>query len=115
VSTRLGEPPADAKASDPRKVAAETLGDVTNAQDKMTYVEYRRRGLPIRSVPVASAIKQLNRRGKGTEKFWVSGGAESMLPVRATILSADGRAERYANQARPRGRAVGGYRLGRRK
>jgi hypothetical protein len=115
VSARLGEPPPDAKESDPRKVAAETLGYVTNARDKMNYAEYRRRGLPISSAPVESAIKQLNRRVKGTEKFWVSGGAESMLQVRAAILSEDGRAERYANRRRPRGRAVGGNRLGRRK
>ena len=115
VTERLGVPPPDAKASDPRKVAAETLGYVTNAQDKMNYAEYRRRGLPISSAPVESAIKQLNRRVKGTEKFWVSGGAESMLQVRAAILSEDGRVERYANRRRPRGRAVGGHRLGRRK
>lgn len=113
VSARLGEPPPDAKDNDPRKVAAATVGYVTNAQDKMNYAEYRRRGLPISSAPVESAIKQLNRRVKGTEKFWVSGGAESMLQVRAAILSEDGRAERYAKRARPRGRAVGGHRLGR--
>ena len=59
----------------------------------MNYAEYRRRGLPISSAPVESAIKQLNRRVKGTEKFWVSGGAESMLQVRTAILSEDRRCD----------------------
>ena len=115
VAERLGEPPPDAKDSDPRKVAAETLGYVTNAQGKMNYAEYRRRGLPISSAPVESVIKQLNRRVKGTEKFWIAGGAEPMLQVRAAILSEDGRAERYARHPRPRGRAVGSHRLGRKQ
>jgi hypothetical protein len=113
VAERLGPPPSDAKDNDPRKMAAETVGYVTNAQDKMNYAAYRRMGLPISSAPVESVIKQLNRRVKGTEKFWLSAGAEPVLQVRAAILSEDGRAERYANRPRPRGRAVGGNRLGR--
>jgi hypothetical protein len=115
VAERLGEPPPDAKDTDPRKVAAETVSYVTNARDKMNYAEYRRLGLPISSAPVESVIKQLNRRVKGTEKFWISGGVEAVLQVRAAILSEDGRAERYANRPRPRGRAVGSHRLGRQR
>jgi hypothetical protein len=53
----------------------------------MSYAEYRRRGLPITSSYVESTIKQLNRRLKGTEKFW-SAGAESMLALAADNLSA---------------------------
>ena len=60
-----------------------------------------------------SVIKQLNRRVKGTEKFWAEGGAEAVLQVRAAYPSEDGRAERYAAKPRPRGRAVGAGRLGR--
>jgi hypothetical protein len=115
VAARLGAPPPDAKDTDPRKVAAETVGYVTHAQGKMNYAEYRRLGLPISSAPVESVIKQLNRRVKGTEKFWLSAGAEPMLQVRAAILSEDKRAERYASQPRPRGRAVGANRLGRQR
>ncbi len=115
VAARLGEPPPDAKDNDPRKVAAETVTYVTNAQGRMNYAEYRRQGLPISSAPVESAIKQLNRRVKGTEKFWIRGGAEPLLQIRAAILSEDGRAERYARNPRTRGRAVGANRLGRRR
>jgi len=62
---------------------------------------------------VESTIKQLNRRIKGSEKFWLKGGAEAILQVRAAYLSEGGRAERY--WARPRrSRAVGTGRLGRR-
>jgi hypothetical protein len=64
--------------------------------------------------PVESVIKQLNRRVKGTEKFWLTGGAEAILQVRAAYLSEDGRAERYWSRPRPYARAVGGGRLGRR-
>jgi hypothetical protein len=115
VAERLGEPPADAKDNDPRKIVADTIGYVTNAQDKMDYPAYRRMGLPISSAPVESVIKQLNRRVKGTEKFWLNGGVEAVLQVRAAILSEDGRAERYASRPRRRGRAVGSNRLGRRR
>jgi len=37
----------------------------------MNYPEYRRLGLPISSAPVESVIKPLNRRVKGSEKFWL--------------------------------------------
>ena len=50
---------------------------VTNNRDKMNYPEYRRLGLPVSSAPVESAIKQLNRRVKGTEKFWTAEGVEA--------------------------------------
>ena len=65
------------------------------------------------SAPVESVIKQLNRRVKGTEKFWLRGGLEAVLQVRAAYLSEDDRARRYWQRPRPRGRAVGSKRLGR--
>ena len=95
VCKRLGPAPAGASEDDPRKVAADTLGYVGNNRGRMDYPEYRRLGLPISSAPVESAIKQLNRRVKGSEKFWLHGGAEAVLQVRAAYLSEDGRAERY--------------------
>lgn len=114
VQRRLGAAPAAAKEDDPRRVIAETIGYVEHNRERMDYPRYRRLGLPISSAPVESTIKQLNRRIKGSEKFWLSGGAEAMLQVRAAYLSEDGRAERY--WARPRrSRAVGTGRLGRRR
>jgi hypothetical protein len=86
---------------------------VENNRNKMDYPRYRKLGLPISSAPVESAIKQMNRRVKGSEKFWLEEGGEALLQVRAAHLSEDGRAERYWAQPRPHGRAVGANRLGR--
>ncbi len=112
AAKRLGPPSPEAKEDDPRRVAADAVSYVTNNRDKMNYPEYRRLGLPIRSVPVESVIKQSNRRVKGSEKFWTAEGAEALLQLRAAYLSEDGRAEVYAARKRPRGRAVGSHRLG---
>jgi hypothetical protein len=112
AAKRLGPPPAGAKEDDPRQVATDAVSYVTNNQDKMNYPEYRRLGLPISSAPVESVIKQLNRRVKGSEKFWTAEGVEAVLQLRAAYLSEDGRAEAYAARKRPRGRAVGSHRLG---
>ena len=53
----------------------------------MRYAEYRRDGLPITSCHVESTIKRVNRRVKGTEKFWSPVGAEAILQLRADLLS----------------------------
>ena len=113
VGERVGRPPPKAKEDDVRKVVWEAVGYVEGNRDKMKYPEYRKLGLPISSASVESVIKQLNRRVKGTEKFWREGGAEAVLQVRAAHLSEDGRSERYWEQPRPRRRAVGAGRLGR--
>jgi len=113
VQRRLGVAPPGVKEDDPCRVLAETLGYVRHNRGRMDYPRYRRLGLPISSAPVESTIKQLNRRIKGCEKFWLKGGAEAILQVRAAYLSEDGRAERYWSRPR-RSRAVGGGRHGRR-
>jgi len=52
----------------------------------MKYPEYRKQGLPLTSSPIESTVKQINRRIKGTEKFW-SEGADPMLHLVADRLS----------------------------
>lgn len=113
-AARLGEAPSGAREDDPRRVLAEVIGYVRNNRDKMDYPRYRRLGLPISSAPVESVIKQLNQRVKGSEKFWLRGGLEAVLQIRAARLSEDGRSDRYWKRPRPRGRAAGASRLGRR-
>jgi hypothetical protein len=113
VGQRVSQPPTQAKDDDRRKVVWEAIGYVTNNRDKMDYPRYRQLGLPISSASVESTIKQVNRRVKGSEKFWLEGGGEALLQVRAAYLSEDGRADRYWAEPRPRGRAVGSGRLGR--
>lgn len=84
---RLGPPPQDASADDPRQRVARAITYYTNHQQRMNYPEYRRQGLPITSSLMESAIKQLNQRVKGTEKYWNHSTAEAILQLRADALS----------------------------
>jgi hypothetical protein len=65
----------------------------------MKYPVYRQAGLPVTSSWV-ELIKEINDRGKGTEKFWNKYGAESVLAVRAAALSDDERLAKHL-AARP--------------
>jgi hypothetical protein len=107
ASRRLGVPPPKCLEDDPRRVVSEALGYVENNRGRMDYPRYRRLGLPVSSAAVESTIKQINRRIKGTEKFWLEGGAEAVLQLRAAHLSEDGRADDYWSRPRPYARAVG--------
>ncbi len=86
-SHELGEPPEEASESDPRRLVLEALRYLKNNADRMRYDEYRRAGLPIMTSAVESAIKMINRRVKGSEKFWSETGAEAILQLRADSLS----------------------------
>lgn len=98
-------------AADRKRTVDDTLTYVTNNRDRMDYPEYRRLGLPISSAPVESTIKQINRRVKGSEKFWLEGGAEAILQLRAAQLSQDDRWKRYWLRPRRHRRAVSSGRL----
>ena len=86
-SAELGMPPKECVDSDPRKLVFEALRYLKNNKERMQYDEYRRQGLPIMTSAVESAIKMINRRVKGTEKFWSQPGAEAILQLRADYLS----------------------------
>jgi hypothetical protein len=85
----LGRPEEGEPETSPRRVVARTLTYLRNQQGKMGYDEYRRQGLPITSSLMESVVKQVNRRVKGTEKFWSEEGAEAILQLRADQLSDD--------------------------
>ena len=85
----LGLPAKDEPETSPPQVVARALTYLHNQQDKMRYDEYRRQGLPITSSLMESVVKQVNRRVKGTEKFWSEEGAEALLQLRADQLSDD--------------------------
>lgn len=78
--------PAKKETGTPRAELTSSLGYLTNQRERMKYDEYRRQGLPITSSPIESTVKQINRRIKGTEKFW-SEGADPMLHLVADRLS----------------------------
>jgi hypothetical protein len=78
--------PEKKETGTPRAQVANSLGYLTNQQERMKYDEYRKQGLPLTSSPIESTVKQINRRIKGTEKFW-SNGADPMLHLVADRLS----------------------------
>ena len=108
---RIGKPPKDAPASDPRKIVSLTYDYVKRNAHRMDYPTYRKLGLPISSAPVESLIKQFNQRVKGTEKFWHRSRLEAILQSRAAYLSEDGRAQKFWAQRKSVGRAVSRNRL----
>ena len=84
-SEQLGSPP-DGDESSPAAIVARTLGYLKNQRTRMKYAQYRKLGLPITSSHIESTIKQINRRVKGTEKFWDQG-AEPLLQLAADHIS----------------------------
>ena len=78
----------------PRQRINETLGYLRNQKTRMKYASYRCQGLPITSCYIESTIKQVNRRVKGTEKFW-STAAEEVLQLTADHISETTRAETF--------------------
>ena len=86
-SRELGEPPEGCSESDPRQLVFEAWRYLSNNAGRMRYDEYRRSGLPIMTSAVESTIKMINRRVKGSEKFWSERGAEAILQLRADSLS----------------------------
>jgi len=67
---------------------------LSNNAERMKYAQYRRGGLPITTSPVESTQKQINKRIKGTEKFWRD---ESLEPLRQ--LKADDMSETHGDDA----------------
>jgi len=83
---RLGKPPDDAASSDPRQRLHRTLVYFTNNASHMNYPAYRKQGLPITSSHIESTVKLINRRIKGSEKFWLKPASECVLQLRADHL-----------------------------
>jgi hypothetical protein len=103
VAARADElgPPPDGDESSPAATVAKTRGYLRNQRGRMKYHEYRRLGLPITSSHIESTIKQLNRRMKGTEKFWDQG-AEPLLQLVAGQLSETNRLDQFWRNRRDR-------------
>jgi hypothetical protein len=83
----LGLPTAEDGETSPRTLVSETLTYLQNQRSRMNYPEYRRQGLPITSAHVESTVKLVNRRVKGSEKYWSEYGAEALLQLTADNLS----------------------------
>jgi hypothetical protein len=96
-SHELGTPAEGEPETSPRQIVADALRYLTNQQSRMKYAEYRTQGLPITSSHIESTIKQINRRVKGSEKFWDQG-AEPLLQLAADHLSETEPLRRFWNR-----------------
>lgn len=83
----LGPAPPDVSENDPREHLSRGITYFTNHQQRMNYPEYRTQGLPLTSSHIESAIKQINIRIKGSEKFFRQDTGETLLQLRADSLS----------------------------
>jgi len=94
---RLGDPPPGEPATaeerrDPRRVVAQARSYLGNNRDRMDYPRYRRDGLPTTRSLVESLVGEVNARVKSKQKHWNRpAGAESILQLRAAVLSQDDR------------------------
>jgi len=96
-STRLGQPQTSDAPEHPRRILAQNVGYFTRHQNHMRYPEYRARGWPIGSGVTEAAVKQFNKRVKGTEQFWNEETVEPILMLRAAWISQDERWDKYWN------------------
>jgi hypothetical protein len=91
----LGPPTDDDAETSPRQIVADALTYLQNQKDRMNYPEYRRQGLPITSAHMESTVKQLNRRVKGSEKYWSEQGSEALLQLVGDQLSTSQPLDKY--------------------
>ena len=68
-AAELGQPTDDDSPTSVRVIVWTTLGYLENQQSRIDYASHRRAGLPITSSHMESAVKELNQRIKGSEKF----------------------------------------------
>lgn len=77
----------DESPNDPRHHVDRALTYFRNNASHMNYPMYRQQGLPVTSAHIESTVKLINRRIKGTEKFWQRETSEAVLQLRADYLS----------------------------
>ena len=87
LSETYSRPEKDTPATDPRWKIYRALTYLSNNAHHMAYHLYRQKGLPLTSAHIESTVKQINRRIKGTEKFWLQSNSEFVLQLRADSIS----------------------------
>jgi hypothetical protein len=93
--TQLGPPRPTDPPQHPRRVLQQNVGYFTGHQKHMDYPRYRASGWPIGSGETEAAVKQFNKRVKGTEQFWEEAGIEPIMSLRAAWISQDDRWQHY--------------------
>lgn len=94
-SQKLGEPQASDGPGHPRRVLRQNVGYFSKHQEHMDYPRFRKNGWPIASGDTEAAVKQFNKRIKGTEQFWSEQGVEATLALRSLWTSQDQRWDDY--------------------
>lgn len=84
LRTRLTDESLDETTREP---IARAVTYYEHHRQRMDYPHYRRQGLPLTSSHIESAIKQINVRMKGSEKFFRRDSGETLLQLRADSLS----------------------------
>ncbi|MFH0792557.1 MAG: hypothetical protein V2A74_00840 [bacterium] len=80
---KLGEPPSDAEANDPREILRINEQYLDKRRDQIRYLDFRRLGVPIGSGTVESAGRHIvGERLKAASKRWTQNGAEAILILR---------------------------------
>jgi len=110
VIDALGQIASD--SSDVPEAVRRAITYLGNNANRMDYAAYRAAGLPITTSPVESTQKQINKRIKGTEKFWCDNSLEPLLQLKADDLSETHDRDAYWNR---RGARNDGFRHRRRK
>jgi hypothetical protein len=92
----VGLPNETAADDAPCQVLQETLTYLGNNVSRMDYPRYRQEGLPITSSLIESQVKEINKRVKGSEKFWNDGQeGEAILQIKAALIGDDERLAKH--------------------
>lgn len=90
-SRRLGEPQETDGPQHPRRILHQNVGYFSKHRRHMDYPGFRARGWPIASGDTEAAVKQFNKRIKGTGQFWTEQGVETIMALRSLWTSQDQR------------------------
>ena len=87
----LRAPQAVASADDPREAVRAAQVHYTNQRIRMDHSRDRLLGLPLTTNLMESAVRQVDRRVKGSEKFWSAAGGDEFYALRSDFISDDNR------------------------
>jgi hypothetical protein len=92
IQERVGKPIKGKRNSADTKVKLDNfINHLIKNKERLKFKYYRKKGYPIGSGSIESAVKLFGKRIKGTEKQWNEDGGESILHLYAFLLSEDDR------------------------
>ena len=92
IQERVGKPSKGKRnPADPKVKLDNLINHLIKNKERLKFKFYRKKGYPIGSGSVESAVKLFGKRIKGTEKQWNGDGGEAILHLYAFLLSEDNR------------------------